>query len=283
MPSRASTLAAQARQIGDKAYDEGRALTPAEQGKIESLIEQAKEASSLERQLKELDGDASWLHGDAPAGKGPGDEFIASEGYKSISDSSRRGQSWSTGAIELKSTLTETPGTALVQAGYESGVVSTLFQQLYVADLLPSRPAPGNPVRYVSESTATNAAAAVAEGAAKPESTLAFSEVSEPIRKIATFLPVSDEMLEDAPQIQSYLNERLSLFVRTTGCRSAPAPTAPANISAAARSWAPTETRPRHRRISSPRTICGYAGTGDLQYHAGHRADRFLAGCGCLP
>jgi HK97 family phage major capsid protein len=43
---------------------------------------------------------------------------------------------------------------------------------------------------------------------------LSFDETSEPIRKVATFLPVSDEMLEDAPQIQTYLNQRLGLFVR---------------------------------------------------------------------
>jgi HK97 family phage major capsid protein len=40
-----------------------------------------------------------------------------------------------------------------------------------------------------------------------------MSEVVKPVKKIATVLPVSDEMLEDAPSIQSYLNGRLTLFV----------------------------------------------------------------------
>jgi hypothetical protein len=66
----------------------------------------------------------------------------------------------------------------------------------------------------VVEGTATNAAAGVAEGAAKPESTLGYTETTEAIRKIATVLPISDEMLEDAPSIQTYLNGRLTLFVR---------------------------------------------------------------------
>ena len=85
-----------------------------------------------------------------------------------------------------------------------------------VADLFPNRPAPGNPVRFVAESTATNAAAATSEAGAKPESTLVFSETTEPVRKVATILPISDEMLEDAPAISAYLNQRLTLFVRTT-------------------------------------------------------------------
>ena len=53
------------------------------------------------------------------------------------------------------------------------------------------------------EGTATSGAAGVAEGAAKPESTLALSTVDEPVNKIATALTVSDEMIEDASQVSS--------------------------------------------------------------------------------
>jgi HK97 family phage major capsid protein len=60
----------------------------------------------------------------------------------------------------------------------------------------------------------TNAAAATRKAALKPESALAFTNVDEPLRKIATFLPVTDEMLEDFAQIQSYIDNRLSLFVQ---------------------------------------------------------------------
>ena len=65
----------------------------------------------------------------------------------------------------------------------------------------------------MNEGTATSGAAGVPEAGLKPESTLVLSEITEPVKKVATLLPVSDEMLEDAPSIQSYLNERLSLFV----------------------------------------------------------------------
>jgi HK97 family phage major capsid protein len=65
----------------------------------------------------------------------------------------------------------------------------------------------------VVEGTATNAAAGVAEAGTKPESTIAMSEVTEPIRKIATVLPILDELLEDAASVQSYLHGRLTLFV----------------------------------------------------------------------
>jgi HK97 family phage major capsid protein len=40
-----------------------------------------------------------------------------------------------------------------------------------------------------------------------------LSTRDEPVKKIATFLPVSDELLEDAPAVQSFINGRLGLFI----------------------------------------------------------------------
>jgi len=126
---------------------------------------------------------------------------------------------FSTGGIELKATLTETTaggvtGSGVAQPQVLPGILAILFQPLTVADLIPSGVASGPLVRYLKETVATNAAAAVAEGAAKPESTLNFSAVDEPVRKIATWLKVTDEMFEDVPALRSYIDARLGLFVR---------------------------------------------------------------------
>jgi HK97 family phage major capsid protein len=69
-------------------------------------------------------------------------------------------------------------------------------------------------VRYMLEGTATSGAAGVAEGGTKPASDIAVSTIDEPVRKVATVLTVSDELLEDAVQVQQYLNSRLNMFVR---------------------------------------------------------------------
>ena len=83
-----------------------------------------------------------------------------------------------------------------------------------VADLLLSGQASTNSLRVVVEGTATSGAAGVAEAGLKPESTLGMTTTDEPVKKIATILPISEEMLEDAPAVQSYINGRLSLFVQ---------------------------------------------------------------------
>jgi HK97 family phage major capsid protein len=159
-----------------------------------------------------------------------GEAFIESKGYKDAIDQYRQAgrfpSNFSTGqvALEMKGTLTEAGGGVNQGGGGAAlaatvpqvvpGVVDKLFQRLTVADLLLSGQTSTNSVRYVVEGTATSGAGGVAEAASKPESSLGLTMVDEPIKKIATILPVSEEMLEDAPAIQSYINGRLSLFVR---------------------------------------------------------------------
>ena len=143
----------------------------------------------------------------------PGDVFVKSSEYRKISDPASRSSHWSSGPVEVpyrgKATLLEgelgDPGTggALVQSDVRPGVAPTLFQALTVADLIPTSQTSSNRVRSIQETVATSGAAVVPEGGEKPESTLEFEEVEEPVKKVATFLPVSDELLSDAPAIQS--------------------------------------------------------------------------------
>jgi HK97 family phage major capsid protein len=88
------------------------------------------------------------------------------------------------------------------------GVVEKLFEEI---SLIQSSPATTSTIRYTNEGTATNAAAG---WGLKPPSNLALSTVDEPVRKVATVVSISDELFDDAPQVQQYLNSRLALFVR---------------------------------------------------------------------
>jgi HK97 family phage major capsid protein len=217
-----------AKAVLASAREEGRSLTSSEYELIEAMASMA-ENQDVESEIKAMGErigapaqnqvSSQWV-----GGNGPGDVFVASQGFKSIQDASTRPQTWSTGMVEvssvpleLKGTLTQTtgggPGGGLIPPHYEPGVVSKLFESVRVRDILGQSQTTASQVRYVVEGTATSGAAGVAEGGTKPESTLGYSEVTEPVRKIATALPISDEMLDDAPSIQSYLNERLSLFV----------------------------------------------------------------------
>jgi HK97 family phage major capsid protein len=87
-------------------------------------------------------------------------------------------------------------------------------QPVTIASLMPEGRTSGNAIPYMEETTTTNAAAETDQGASKPEAALAFTERTSNVRKIAVQIPVTDEALEDIPFIESYLDTRLSLFVR---------------------------------------------------------------------
>jgi HK97 family phage major capsid protein len=118
--------------------------------------------------------------------------------------------------VELKTLLSEDAGSGgdLIQPDVQAGITQILFQPPKVADLLAQGTTTSNLVRYLTETTATNAADAVLEGGLKQESTLVFDAVDEAVQKIATWIPVTDEMLEDYGQIRSYIDNRLRLFVQ---------------------------------------------------------------------
>lgn len=156
-------------------------------------------------------------------GKSMGQQFIESAGYKGLLDHGLKGN-WTSGDVEVKTTLTEGT-TAAPGGGYQltqgtpmqlPGIQQINFRQLTIADLFPSGTTNSPLIRYLVETAVTNAAAAVAEGGLKPESALSFGKVDGTLHKLATFLPVSDEMLEDFAQIRSYIDARLALFIKLT-------------------------------------------------------------------
>ncbi len=83
-----------------------------------------------------------------------------------------------------------------------------------VAALFPQGNTTSNAIPYMEETTTDNNAAEVAQGAEKPASEIKFEEKSSAVKKIATVLPVTDELFADAPAMRSYVENRLRTFVK---------------------------------------------------------------------
>src|SRR5262245_785866 len=131
------------------------------------------------------------------------------------------GSAWRSPSIEVPyasmfaTTLTEDPasGGKLLVPDYQPGIRPLNFKRLVVADLIAPGTTDSNSIIYMVETVFTNAAAPDAEGGTKPESALVFDQKTDAVSKIAHWIPVTEEMLEDVAAIRSYIDARLRLGV----------------------------------------------------------------------
>lgn len=79
---------------------------------------------------------------------------------------------------------------------------------VHVRQLIPNGSTTSDVVRYVKESAYTNGAAPKAEGTALGQSDFDFTATDANVQKIGTYFRLSEEMLNDTPQLTSYLSAR---------------------------------------------------------------------------
>lgn len=90
------------------------------------------------------------------------------------------------------------------------GVLTMPTRRLTIRDLVAPGRTNSNLVRYLKETGFTNAAAMVAEGTRKPESSLTYALTDASVKKMAHFIKASSEILEDFPALQSQIDGRLT-------------------------------------------------------------------------
>ena len=144
--------------------------------------------------------------------KSLGRQFVDSDSYKSLTGSAgQRGKA----NLEIKATITsattDAAGSAgdLVQATRLPGIVGAPERKLTIRDLLMQGRMDGNSLEFVQETGFTNSAAPVAEGALKPHSDIKFDLKSTTAKVIAHYMKASRQILDDASQLQSYIDGRL--------------------------------------------------------------------------
>lgn len=115
--------------------------------------------------------------------------------------------------IDMKTLFQTTAGYA--PQSIRSGlVVEAVTRPIQLLDLVPMRQINQPLDKYMEETTRVHSAAEKAEGATFPESQFAYTERSNPVQKIPDSIPVTDEQLEDAPEIAAILDQRLRFGLR---------------------------------------------------------------------
>ena len=183
-------------------------------GSLEELkIEESKAANEKAMEINDEVVNELPVVEEAPAGvKTIGEQFTETAAYQNYMSNGVKGVD---SQAEFKTTLNTTgyppeslraPG-ILETALRDPNAVIGLFDQIQTDQ---------NAFVYLEETTFTNNAGEIAESgdiSSANESALAFTERTESIRKIATFLPVTDELLADVAGIQGYVNSRLTTMM----------------------------------------------------------------------
>lgn len=147
--------------------------------------------------------------------KSLGEQFTESREYKAakqagISLESRFGSNLE---FEAKTTMTRAVGFAPANDRTDI-VIPFALRRVVVQDFIPQTPTDLDSIRYMEETTFTNNAAETAENTAMAESALAYTERSQAVELIGTYIPVTEQQLEVTEFTQSIIDNRLTTMYR---------------------------------------------------------------------
>lgn len=151
--------------------------------------------------------------GDSPAGAGGrkslGELFTDSVAYKGR----RQGADGPAAHMEMGLKDLLTTASFDPETTRTGRIVDYVTRPLQLLDLIPQNTTSQVAVVYMEETTFTNNADAIAEGGPYPESTIGYTQKESAVRKIGTYMSVTDEALEDAPYLRGRIDQQLPFMV----------------------------------------------------------------------
>ena len=168
----------------------------------------SKEIEGLNARLTDLMQKSARPAGSAPAARSLGQQVIESDQFKAFQIGGFRGRTGNIPVV-LGALTTDNGGGVLVEPQRLPGIKMPGQLPLRVRDLLAAGTTSSNAVEFVREKTFTNNAAAVAENTKKPESVIEFEQDSTTVKTLAHWIPASRQILDDASQLQSYIDARM--------------------------------------------------------------------------
>ncbi len=207
-----------AEQALQQAKDAGKTTGEVKAKADELLIVQTKLSdaqSKLEQKLEALETRNQDLEqklaarrgGGADKAKSMGEQVVEAELFKGFVTNGARG----TLRLPVKNAITsiDTSAGDLIWSQRETEIVGMPRRQMTIRQLLTQGRTNSNMIEYAKQTTRTNAAAPVSEGAQKPESNYVWDRADAAVRTIAHFVHVSRQAMDDAAQLQTEINGEL--------------------------------------------------------------------------
>jgi len=203
MKSLVERQSSEIKNIGEVSADTAKQLKSAEA----RLVEVSKE---VDERLVEIEKKSGRLSAGMNELKSAGEIFVESDEYKNARS---RGLN-STGAVEIKD-ITSAAGSAGAVALTQR--VPGIFRDpadrlVHIRDLINVQQTSSGSIEYYVDYSGFDNQAGSQNGelTAKNKSNLVLEQRTESIKTIAHWVPASRQVLEDAPMLQGYINNRLS-------------------------------------------------------------------------
>jgi HK97 family phage major capsid protein len=222
----AAEMAAEVKKDFDKRFDQVKEMAEKAVAEAQKGIDQSKAQKEVideavsgmneaKSRLDELEQKLSRERTDKDERqKSFGEQFVESEAFTGWAGANFT-KSQGGARLDVKATLTSATTDAAGSLGDAvaptrlPGVQPLPQRRMTVRDLISPGRMDGATIEYVKETGFTNAAAPVAEGAAKPQSDLKYDLVSTSAKVIAHHMKASRQILSDVAQLQSVINQRL--------------------------------------------------------------------------
>ena len=142
--------------------------------------------------------------------KSLGQQVIEDEGVKAMMEGKSARATINLKNLEAKSITSDAASAGVLVQPQRLGIITPPEQPLLVRALLMPGTTASNALEYPREKLFTNSAAPQsAELALKAQSDITYEMVSTTVKTIAHFMYASKQIMDDAPQLASYINGRL--------------------------------------------------------------------------
>jgi len=169
--------------------------------------ERLNDLSDRQRDIEQTLADRSFRGRGSGAADSLGERVVNSAEYTAFGGSNARG----TFAVRIKQAITSlsTSAGGMISPDHRPDVIALPRRRLTVRALLAPGNTNSNSVQYARQTTRTNNATVVTEGAKKPESVYAWTQADAPVRTIAHFVKASRQAMDDAPLLASTIDGEL--------------------------------------------------------------------------
>jgi HK97 family phage major capsid protein len=195
--------------IEEKAEEQAKLNGEVQEETKKELEKWSETYTKLKERLDHLETESKRLGQGVEAKKSFGEKLTEAitENHEAIKNAKSGGAS-----IEIKDAITMTQGDSLIGEVIPPTRVPGIFhdpdRQTHVRQFLQSATTDSNNIRFVVEESYEDGTDVTGEGSTKPQSSFKLEAKDAPVRKIATHLKVSDEMLEDVAGLAGYISTR---------------------------------------------------------------------------